>query len=326
MIHALLACVLAQPVSATPSAADAEALRLWAAIRPQWESWASAADTFRTDGVDPGPWDAVHSGSERFELSTPSAFPNLRHIVDGHMVPVTDPLAEAKQLVEVRLNSLSYNFIRAHALYTVDGQRRAVAAGQVAFPEGSIQLKAGWRPIPLARRNHYHTLYLRVADGSSRLYGLVALNFAAKTNAGWLWASFEHVDAPNDAGNAGSVWEYYRLRGAQTTFLDAAGQPVRLGNRELESGLGESASCMTCHARAAIGIGGAPERLPIFAPAPAGIRRGYVGTPDPAWFGYTDAQGRWHLSYASLDFVWSLSKAAEHAPKSSSSANVEHRP
>jgi uncharacterized protein YvpB len=49
----------------------------------------------------------------------------------------------------------------------------------------------------------------------------------------------------------------------------------------------------------------------VFAPAPAGVRRGYVGNPDPAWFGSTDAAGVWHTTYAALDFVWSLSLAAE---------------
>jgi hypothetical protein len=334
MIHALLALLLAQPASAAsaaPSATDAEAWRLWAAIQPEWQTWASAANTFRRDGADPGPWGAVHSGSERFELVRATDFPNLRHIVHGHMVPVTDPLAQAEQLVEVRLNSVSYDFIRTRGLYTVDGQRRAVAAGEVAFPVGSIQLKAGWRPISDAQRSHYRTMTLRLADGSPRLYGLVALNFAAKTSAGWLWASFEHVDLRDGTGNpgavsAGTVWNDYRLRGTQTSFLDARGQPVRLGNTALEAGLGQSASCMTCHARAAIGVAGAPERLAVFAPAPTGIRRGYVGAPDPTWFGHTEPQGRWHLDYASLDFVWSLAKAAQHSPGTRSNAGPERRP
>jgi len=325
MIQALLAALLAQTASAAPAAADAEAWRLWTAIQPEWETWASAATTFRRDGADPGPWGAVHVGSERFELLTPTDFPNLRHVVRGHMVPMTDPLLGAQQLVEVRLNSVTYDFIRAHGLYTVDGQRRAVAAGQVTFPVGSIQLKAGWRPIPAGRRRDYHTLTVRSADGSTRLYGLVAFNFAAKTDGGWLWASFEHVDARNDAGNAGGAWKHYRLMGTQTAYVDAVGQPVHLGNADLEAGLGETASCMTCHARATIGIAGMPERLPIFAPAATGIRRGYIGTPDPAWFGNPDELGNWHVSYAPLDFVWSLSQAAEHAAGAESGADGDQR-
>jgi hypothetical protein len=310
MIPALLACALMQA-----AASDAEAWRIFALLNPPgsdqpaaWESWASAADTFRRDGADPGLWQVVsHPGTERFELVTPADFPNLRHIVNGRMVPVTDPLGLAKRLVEVRLNAASYDFIRTRQLYTVEGQRRAVAQGKVEFPVGAIQLKAGWRPISEDQRPRYHILTLRLADGSTRLFGLAALNIATKTPNGWLWASFEHTDA-EVAG------QYYRLRGTQTTYLDADNQPVLLGNAVLEAGLGNSASCMTCHARATLSVYGGPARLPVFAPAPPGVRRGYVGTPDADWFGHTDARGRWQTTFASLDFVWSLSQAAEHGP------------
>jgi hypothetical protein len=308
MIPALLACALMMPASAS----DAEAWRIFALLNPPdrqrpaaWESWPSAADTFRKDGADPGPWPGVsHVGTQRFELLTPADFPNLRHIVGGRMVPVTDALAIAKQLVEVRLNAASYDFIRTRELYTVEGQRRAVAQGKLEFPTGSIQLKAGWRPITPSARSHYHTLTLRLADGSTRLYGLAALNLATKTPNGWLWASFEHTDAEGSG--------HYRLRGTQTTYLDARNRPVRLGNAVLEAVLGDSASCMTCHARATLSVDGEPARLPVFAPAPPGVQRGYLGTPDPGWFGRADAHGRWQTTYASLDFVWSLSQAAEH--------------
>jgi hypothetical protein len=306
---ALLACALMQA-----AATDAEAWRIFTLLNPPgsdrpavWESWPNAADTFRRDGADPGPSQGMsHPGTERFELLTPTDFPNLRHIVGGRMVPVTDPLGSAKRLVEVRLNAASYDFIRTRELYTVDGQRRALARGKLEFPAGSIQLKAGWRPIDEAERPRYHTLTLHLGDGSTRLFGLAALNLAVKTRDGWLWASFEHTDA---AGG-----RHYRLRGTQTTYLDADARPVRLGNAVLEAGLGRSASCMTCHARAALSVDGEPTRLPVFAPAPPGIRRGYVGMPDPGWFGHADAQGRWQTTFASLDFVWSLSQAAEHGP------------
>ena len=309
MMPALLACALIQA-----SAGDAEAWRIFTLLNPAgtdqpaaWEGWPSVADTFRRDGADPGPLAAVsHPGTARFELATTADFPNLRHIVGGRMVPVTDPLALAKQLVEVRLNKVSYDFIRARQLYTVQGQRRAVAQRQVEFPTGSIQLKAGWRPITESERPRYHTLSVRLADGRTRLYGLAALNIAAKTRHGWLWASFEHTDA-----TAGT---HYLLRGTQTAYLDAGNRPVRLGNAVLEARLGNSASCMTCHARATLSVDGGPARLPVFAPAPPGVRRGYVGTPDPGWFGQLDTRGQWRATFASLDFVWSLSQAAAHGP------------
>jgi hypothetical protein len=309
MIPALLACALMQA-----AASDAEAWRIFAALNPAgadqlaaWESWPSAANTFRRDGADPGPWRGVsHPGTERFELLAPADFPNLRHIVNGRMAPVTDPLGQAKRLVEVRLNAASYDFIRTRQLYTVEGQRRAVGRGTVEFPVGAIQLKAGWLPINESERPGYHTLTLHLADGGTRLFGLAALNIAAKTSHGWMWASFEHTDAQGGG--------HYRLRGTQTSFLDADRRPVRLGNAVLEADLGNSASCMTCHARATLSVDGGLSRLPVLAPAPPGVRRGYVGTPDPGWFGHADTAGHWQTTFAPLDFVWSLSQAAEHGP------------
>ena len=333
MIAALLTGALA--LSAPAPTPQVQAWRLFLALnRPvpmdraaphagpvlAWETWPTAAATFRRDGADPGTWNRNRIGTDRFEGMVPAGLPNLRRVQAGRMVPVRDPLASARRLVEVRLNPVSYDFIRGRGLYTVDGQRRAVNTGRVAFPCGSLQLKAGWRPITRRQRNRYYTMTLRLADGSVRWYGLVALNLAFKTRAGnWLWASFEHADLakrgepPAQAGQPGGTpWRYYRLRGTQTGFVDAAGQATRLGNAELESGLGDSASCMTCHARATIGVQPGAGRLAVFAPAPPGIRRGYVGRPDPGWFGHTDAQGRWQARFAQLDFVWSLAQAAVH--------------
>jgi hypothetical protein len=305
-----------------------------------WETWKNAADIFLHEGTDPGPWNGAPVADERrFEVISPRDFPNLKHIVKGRMVPVADPLADAKRLVEVRVNRPSFEYIRAHRLYNVEGQLAAVAGGKrVSFPFGTVHVKAAWRPIEAAEASRYHTVTIKLADGSTRLYGLTALNIAAKSQPEWFWASFEHADnqsradgdgwlrpsrdtfacrgrpadcneSPKDIGLEGTVWQYYRLRGTLTTFVDAADQPQLLGNSELEAGLQGTASCMTCHARASIGeVGGTPVRLPIFEPGT--VRKGYVGRPDPEWFRATDASGRRYRVFQALDFVWSLSQAA----------------
>ena len=350
MMPALLAGALAlaadAPAPMPAPAPQAQAWRLFALINqpaqarraaPQaapafsWQTWPTAAATFRQDGADPGPWNPDRIGIDRFEGIVPAS-PRLRHIEAGRMVPVTDPLTIARRLVEVRLNPVSYEFIRDRGLYTVDGQRRAVNAGPVQFPPRSLQLKAGWRPITRQQRGGYYTMTLRMADGRVRTYGLAALNLAFKTPAGtWLWASFEHSETPVSADPATAAaqslnppWRHYRLRGIQTTFVDAAGQATRLGNAELEAGLGDSASCMTCHARASIGLDDASAaRLPVFAPAPPGVRRGYVGRPDPDWFTHADPQGQRHTVFAQLDFVWSLAQAAPRAAAIPAQGNIQ---
>jgi hypothetical protein len=181
-------------------------------------------------------------------------------------------------------------------------------------------------------------------DGTKRLFGLTALHIVSKDLPNWFWATFEHVDNPsladgegwqlpsrdsfachNEAadcnrpptgiGLEGTVWQYYRLRGTQIRYTNSAGQPQLLANSELEAGMQPTASCMTCHSRAAIGVAGHEAiRLAIFATGDddastdAVRRRGFFGEPRAQWFG-PDAGGQKGPRYRQLDFVWSMLKA-----------------
>jgi hypothetical protein len=215
----------------------------------------------------------------------------------------------------------------------------------VSFPAATSEVKAMWRPIAAADKPRYHTLQVRQRDGTTRLYGLTALHVVTKDLPNWFWATFEHVDnpaladadgwllpsadrfacpgeradcnrAPAGIGLEGIVWQFYRLRGTLTHYVDADGRPLRLANSELEAGLQSSASCMTCHARASIGtVAGSAVRLPIFDtrgaataldPAP---RLGFLGLPQADWFTGAHSDAGSAPLYQPLDFVWSLSKA-----------------
>ncbi|MGA2842176.1 MAG: hypothetical protein ABSG18_18775 [Steroidobacteraceae bacterium] len=335
---------------ADPIARTADRASRLGAERPVvWETWQSAGDVYLEDGADPGPWqpgrrNQAVPAERRFETFSLKDLPNARHIVGGVMVPLVDPLASARRLTEIRLNRATFQFIRSRELYNVDGQLRAVAAGRtVSFPYGAKEVKAKWRPISPAERSRYHTLLVTLADGTQRLYGLTALHIASKDLPTWFWATFEHVDnpslpdgegwqlpsrdafacrgeasdcnrAPRDVGLAGTVWQYYRLRGTMTRFVDAAGVPQRLANSELEAGFQATASCITCHSRASIGIrAGALLRLPIFdlvsAESDSDVRgrRGFTGAPQAEWFAAGAEQAT--PKFQPLDFVWSLSKA-----------------
>ena len=170
----------------------------------------------------------------------------------------------------------------------------------------------------------FHTTVAVLEDGTRRLYGLTALHIASKDTGTWFWATFEHVDregsnAPNHAtpanmGFEGTVWENYRLRGTMTRPVDSDGRPVLLANSHLEAGVEHSASCVTCHARASIGvIDGKVSRLTVLnsgaEPLGGDNTRGYVGTPDDAWFFARDGKSQARRLYLPLDFVWSLAKA-----------------
>ncbi len=333
---------------ANPTGRGADSMAVLGAPGPVvWESWRSAGNVYRPDGADPGAWDRAQSqrAEDRFEIVSLKDLPNVRHVVGGVMVPWVDPLESARRLTEIRMNRPTYEFIRRHELYNTDGQLRAAAREiGVSFPYGSKEVKAKWRLITEAERSRYHTLVVTLADGTRRLYGLTALHIASKDLPTWFWATFEQVDNPTQVdgepwqlashddfacraqaadcerfpphiGLEGTVWQYYRLRGTLTSFLDAAGTARRLANSELESGFQTTASCMTCHARASIAVLPAPAgpaptlalRLPIFDGAE---RRGFIGAPQAQWFSPAGDAGP---HFIPLDFVWSLSKARPRA-------------
>jgi hypothetical protein len=310
-----------------------------------WETWRSAATVYLDHGADPGPWLPVrgeeHTPERRFETVSAKDLPNLRHIVGGVMVPVSTPLLESKRLTEIRMNRAAFEFVRARELYNIEGQLRAYAADNgTAFPYGAKEIKAKWRPIRESERSRYHTMEVPLADGTRRLYGLTGLHMASKDLPTWFWATFEHVDnstlpdnegwklpsrdrfacgedkpdcnrAPAGMGLEGTVWQYYRLRGTLTRYIDARGEPQRLANSELESGMQDSASCITCHSRSTIGVvARTPVRLDIFdrrerkSAQDELQRRGFIGTPEAAWFDPETGP-----RFRSLDFVWSLTQA-----------------
>ena len=332
-----------------------------------WESWSSANDIFRPDGRDPGPWhcaggvaaasdsaapcsthapsgEAVVSiDSSRFEAFSARDLPNLQRVQNGKMVPVKDPLASAARLTEIHMNRAGYEYIRTRGLYNTEGQLRALDQHTtIEFPAGTQEVKAKWRIISQTERSRYHTLTVKLADGTERLYGLTALHVVTKDLPTWFWATFEHVDNPQLPGNdgwqapsrdtfacgrkstqcdhaprgiglEGTVWQNYRLRGTLTSFVDSNGRPRLLANSELEAGMQATASCITCHSRAAIGaMGRQPVRLPIFdtrttdSQPDLHSKRGFVGMPRPEWF----ENGR----FQSLDFIWSMAKARPQSP------------
>lgn len=337
----------ADPATGVPDRRE----RLSSEQRVVWQAWLGAGEVYLEDGADPGPWSARRSQpplERRFETVSRKERPNLRHIVGGVMVPVIDPVADARRLTEVRLNRTSFEYIRSRELYNEEGLRRALSSRRaLSLPYGARQVKAKWRPIGESERGHYYTMQLTLADGTHRLYGLTAFHIASKDLPNWFWATFEHVDnptltdndgwqlpsrdgfacgsdspdcnrAPSGIGLEGSVWQYYRLRGTLTQYTDSQGRPQRLANSELEPGIQPSASCITCHARAAAAaVSGALEPLGLFdtraeTTADPLVRRGFVGRPDPAWFAPAGEGGG--PRFATLDFVWSMMSAR---PKSS---------
>jgi hypothetical protein len=308
-----------------------------------WETWMNAAQVFLDDGVDPGPWRNQDpwpgvADASRFTESSLKSLPNLRHIVDGRMVPVEEDLPGERELTEVRMNRPAYEYVRVLGLYCIEGQ--LAAAGSVAFPAQAVEVKAHWRRIGDVDRARYHVVEVRSKAGKVELYGLSALHIASKALPHWFWATFEHVGnqasalpvgqrargsdrlacngppgcgpAPGFVDMLRAPWTNYRLRGTMTDYVDARGTPVLLANPELERGFESTSSCITCHARSSIGVvDGAVVRLPVFRSVELHgnviVRTGYVGIPEDAWFYEAARPGDpWMRP---LDAVWSLSLA-----------------
>jgi len=111
-------------------------------------------------------------------------------------------------------------------------------------------------------------------------------------------------------------WLNYRLKGSQVDFADSTGVPTLLGNSRTEAGFVPTASCITCHARAAVnvqgqdafGAGFKEDLLP-----PVGVAaESYNGYPDPAWFWQKGVGGPTRKNLQ-VDFVWAIPLRARPA-------------
>lgn len=122
-------------------------------------------------------------------------------------------------------------------------------------------------------------------------------------------------------GDWGAQWKHYRLKGSQVAYTDQAGRPLLLGNSVTEAGFVPTASCITCHSRAAVDSTGAnsfpmfgeKKSLPLVNVPQKGSEGSqsttfitYNGTPDPTWyFQFSGANGT-QLINLQTDFVWAI--------------------
>ena len=108
----------------------------------------------------------------------------------------------------------------------------------------------------------------------------------------------------------------YCLKGSQVDFTDAQGVTTRLGNTVTESGFVDTASCITCHGRAAYSFvtgSWAMNRIFLYNSTPIGP----MGPLDPGQFWQYPQQDPMRAIDAALfrptDFVWSLPLCALNA-------------
>lgn len=218
---------------------------------------------------------------------------------------------------------------------------------RVDFPQVAKEVKAQWRPIGEQEKDRYRWEEFIDGDGNKRIYGLTALHITTKDLPNWLWMTFEHVDNPNRDGAEswvlpsrdrsagakgypdglgidGTRWQYYRLRGAQSEFTTPTGEPTLLANSQVEQGFQTTSSCITCHARAAIGpnVRRAANRPSIFQSQHGDEVIGSTGVLEESLFVRKSFSNpvTGELQYLPLDFVWSLMRAKRSSPTAAAQA------
>jgi hypothetical protein len=242
-------------------------------------------------------------------------------------------------------NRATFDYIVKHGLWYVEGIQAQFERGFVYdFPTDALEVKTNW--IPLSADQVASGRWYTMQQGGQTL-GLIAMHISTKDLPNWFWSTFEHVDnlgrcdflgchdsfgfTPHDiparprelcetypAGeitkplaammvNLPPVFQNYRLKGSMTDFTTATGSPILVGNSVTEAGFVQTASCMTCHARAAVqatpqGPNGLSPYPGIAGFTPEG--QSYNGTPNPNWYySGNDPVRRWAVQ---TDFVWAI--------------------
>lgn len=306
------------------------------------------SEVFLNDGKKPLEWGAWPrtEGLKRFESLPAQSIEMLRESLANQSLKSLDdvrklhpqfvPVADLAEGDEVRMNRGTYDFVRDNELYNVEGleaqfkaenaQRREDRKPPLSFPANAQEIKAQWRIIQNSEKNKYHWRTLTTPAGDKVVYGLVALHIITKDLPNWFWCDFVHVNYDNQSeiagvdstpgnedgshpGTEGTKWATYRLRGSQVAFTDARGRATIVANPLIEKGFQQTSSCITCHARATVGLRAVDEptqfrRLRTFIAgdlAPPSVQ-GAIGTPDPKW--YLDSNNS--VQFSQTDFLWSL--------------------
>lgn len=303
-----------------------------------WETWASTNYLYDDPCRRPEWPGTAHRPKE---LKKSALLRLLNHQAAGQVSGF-----DAADTEETRLNRAAFGYVVDKELWYQEGVVTAAARDGIDFPRESIVVKANWTPITEEDKARYYW-----QEYKGQLLGLNAFHLVNKALPSWFWSTFEHVDnagrcdyigckdrfgvapaylAPHrEPGKSYApgrltpelvglfqeagldlVWKNYRLKGTQVQYTDDEGRPVLLGNSVLEPGFSSSASCMTCHGRASTSDNDVAFSTLAIVKGLMPVE-GFVGAPDPAWFGN---QAGAPLRQAPLayrtDFLWELGTQA----------------
>jgi hypothetical protein len=254
---------------------------------------------------------------------------------------------------EVRRNKATFDYITdpKNRFHTREGLAAAFAAKrEISVPTDSIEIKANWITADAVDRTRYYVN--KASDGQEYALVALHITtkmipnwtwatFEHEDNAGRCddmgcgdeFGANDPVVQPNEMPERGypacskkaellsmmaeaklaQVFTHYCLKGTQVEFVTATGLPTLLGNSVTESGFSNTASCMTCHARASVDATGKPaqglgfmtppDRNDVVCPTPG--RCSPNGNPNPAWFWVDPDSSERQLKALQTDFMFS---------------------
>jgi hypothetical protein len=314
-----------------------------------WETWALAnggragpvyvrpnrSEVFKDRGAKPAAWGELPRQAPPPKVFEPFPGKGVEFLIRaGRPAGRFDPVEDGGEGgLEVRMNRGTFDYVRDNDLYSIEGlEERFRKGAEINFPRTAQEVKARWVRIAEKDKPRYHWRTVVKSDGTKQLWGLSALHLITRDLPNWFWCDFEHVDFERNAEQysldsttrgedppagregvrnetRGTKWEAYRLRGTQTDFTDARGRPTVLANSQIEHGFQASSSCITCHARATVGLRSARPGLPRWqahtlppnmSPHPRIV--GPLGAPKWEWFQDADGEPR----YLQTHFLWSM--------------------
>lgn len=310
-----------------------------------FETWASNDDTFKPDPEYPSakPSPKVLS------------FPALggRPPSDNGPWQRVPPGGE-----EVRRNKPTFDYITnpKNRFHTRQGLAAAFAAArEISLPVDSIEVKANWIVADAVDRARYYVSL--ASDGHDYALVSLHITTKLIPNWTWAtfeheknsgrcddlgchdkFGAVRSIVPPNSTQQRGypaclktpellrmmaearlaEVFAHYCLKGTQVKFTTATGLPTLLGNSVTEAGFSNTASCITCHARASIDADGKPAQGLGFMTAPDRNERvcptagrcSPNGNPNPAWFWTDPSSTTPVLKALQTDFLFSIARHA----------------
>jgi hypothetical protein len=176
-----------------------------------WETWKSVEETFLPNGAVPSDWSAPETLSvckNANELGSDPVIPikllgdlNQGDDNGGGIGPL---IAQNSTYVryEIRMNKVEFDDITGRRLYLRDNLPTDPTSPALAFPPGTIDVKAAWRELKDGENadRYYQRDGLAVDPVTGRCdkrhFVLIGFHIGQKTpmRPQWIWSTFEHID------------------------------------------------------------------------------------------------------------------------------------